>query len=173
MKVTRKVGRRHSFVSLRKHGKRSHGHKRARTYKHGKMFHKGGKDMPLFGNPPPVKFAWDGDEGRGIILNLRYTEGNKNKFDTFNIEMPINDHNDHNDYTFTFTKIGGKSSFSFNFKSSSEDSVVNKVYSAIKFGEDFENMTPVENGVTYKFIADENLAIGLRDSIKGIRTFIS
>ena len=169
MKVTRKVGRRHSFVSLRKHGKRSHGHKRARTYKHGKMFHKGGKDMPLFGNPPQVNFDWDGDEGRGIILNLRYTEGNKNKYDTFNIEMTINDRND---YTFTFTKIGGKSRFSFAFKAQSEDALINQVYSAIKFGEDFVNMTPVENGVTYKFIADVDLAYKLKDRIKGIRTFI-
>ena len=159
----------HKSYRRKRQQRRSHGHKRTRTYKHRKMFHKGGKDMPLIGNPPPVKFAWDGDEGRGIILNLRYTEGNKNKFDTFNIGMTINDRND---YTFTFTKIGGKSRFSFNFKDSSEDSVVNQVYSAIKFGEDFVNMTPVENDVTYKFIADENLAIGLRDSINGIRTFI-
>jgi len=164
MKVTRKVGRR--SVSLRKHGKRSHGHKRARTYKHGKMFHKGGKDMPLFGNPPPVKFAWDGDEGRGIILNLRYTDGNKNKYDTFDIKMTENGR------IFTFTKIGGNSSFSFAFKAQTEDALINSVCSAIRFGLDFVNMTPVENGVTYKFIADEKLAIELRDSIKGIRTFI-
>jgi hypothetical protein len=158
MKVTRKVGRRHSFVSLRKHGKRSHGHKRARTYKHRKMFHKGGKKMPLFGNPPPVNFDWNGDEGHGIIFNLRYTDGNKNKYDTFDIKMTEG-------RNFTFTKIGGKSKFSFAFKAETEDVLINYVVSAIKFGDYFPD------SANYKFIADENLAIRLRDSIKGIRTY--
>ena len=151
----------HKSYRRKRQQRRSHGHKRTRTYKHRKMFHKGGKDMPLIGTPPSATCSWDGDEGRGIILNLKYTDGNKNKYDTFNIEMTENGRN------FTFTKIGGNSRFSFAFKAQSEDALINFVVSAIKFGGYFPD------SANYKFIADENLAIGLRDSIKGIRTFIS
>ena len=107
MKVSRKAGRRsRSSVSRRrlrnkksrsgyrkkhtqrggKYGKRSRGHKRVRTHKHGRRFHRGGKCITFFTRPGPISF----EEKTGKIKNIRYTkltpgEGPSDRFDDFDI----------------------------------------------------------------------------------------
>jgi hypothetical protein len=107
MKVSRKAGRRsRSSVSRRrlrnkksrsgyrkkhtqrggKYGKRSRGHKRVRTHKHGRRFHRGGKVIGLFTKPGPISF----EEKTGKIKNIRYTKLTPGKrpsdrFDDFDI----------------------------------------------------------------------------------------
>ena len=146
MKVSRKLGRRKhsrsSSVSRRrlrnknkkhthtqkggKHGKRGRGQKRmrARTHKRGLRFHKGGKDMPLFGSVPPATIKWRKNDkwhvNWGYISNLRYKKGDdkggyKDKYDDF-IIIPVTRDvgtEGNKSYNFLFTKIGGKSDLEF------------------------------------------------------------
>lgn len=150
MKVSRKVGRhkRASSVSVSrrrlrnkksykknsyrkkhtqqggKYGKRGRVHKRMRTYKHGRRFHKGGKNMPLFGSVPPATIKWRKNDtwhvNWGYISNLRYKKsddkgGYKDKYDDF-IIIPVTrdvDTQGNKSYNFLFTKIGGKSDLEF------------------------------------------------------------
>ena len=187
MKVSRKVGRRsRSSVSRRrlrnkksrsgyrkkhtqrggKHGKRSRGHKRGRTYKHGRRFHRGGKDMPVFGKVEPVSFVWDNTTKVGTIKNLRYNKINngntKQKYDDFSIELT----KDVSGYKITLNKIEGDSRFSFSFGPLFKDAVINALYSAIKFGNNFENVEPLETDVTYTFDANVPFAEELTKSLK-------
>ena len=183
MKISRKAGRRsRSSVSRRKlrnkksrsgyrkkhtqkgrkHGKHGREHKRARTHKHGKRFHRGGKDWPWVGEPDPVAFEWNNKTNMGTIRNLRYKKNNKPKYDVFSIELSEHDGNN----IITLSKIDGDSRFSFSFGPFSKDAVINKLYSAIKFGSNFENVKPLEDGVTYTFDANESFAEELRNSLK-------
>jgi hypothetical protein len=148
-------------------GKRGRGHKRARTHKRGKRFHRGGKDWPLFREPDPVAFEWDNKTNMGTIRNLRYNKNNKGnlkrKYDDFSIKITGGD----NKYTITFTKTGGNSKFSFSFGPLSEDAVINTLFSAIRFGSEFQNVAPPpETGVTYTFDANEHFAEELKTSMK-------
>ena len=187
MKVSRKVGRRsrcsYSVYRRRlrnkktksgyrkkhthrggKHGKRGRGHKHAHTHKRGKRFHRGGKDWPLFGRVPPgVAFEWDNKTNMGTIRNLRYNKNNKQKYDDFSIELSERDGNNN---IITLTKIGGDSRFSFSFSFSSKDAVINALESAIKYGNNFENVEPLEDGVTYTFDANVQFAEELKKSLK-------
>lgn len=150
----------------RKHGKQGQGHKRTRTYKRGKRFHRGGKDWPLFGEPDPVAFEWDNKTNMGTIRNLRYNKNNKGnlkkKYDDFSIELSERDGNN----IITLSKIEGDSRFSFSFSFSSKDAVINALYSAIKFGNNFGDVKPLEDGVTYTFDANLLFAETLKNSLK-------
>lgn len=184
MKVSRKVGTRsRCFSSIsrkklknknRKHAKTQNkknmenkvgGHKRARTYKRGNRIHKGGKNMPFFGSVDPATLEWDSSNNNGTIKNLKYikiiNEKQQNKYDNFSIVLSGIDK-----HTITLTKIKGESQFSFSYNTESKDSVINELYSAIKFGHQFINVEPVVSGVTYKFHADENFATLVRDELK-------
>ena len=105
------------------------------TYKHGKRFHRGGKDMPLFGSVPPATIEWHQNDkwgiNRGHISNLRYKKsdnkgGFKDKYDDFNIEIFEKvDENGIMRYNFLFTKIGGKSDLKFLANSENSNSLNN------------------------------------------------
>jgi hypothetical protein len=189
MKVSRKVGRRsHSSVSRRrlrnkksykknsyrkkhtqrggKHGKHGRGHKRARTHKHGKRFHRGGKDMPIFGSPDPASF----DKSTKTIKNLRYIKVTgkvpKDKYDDFGINTTMSD----DKHTITFTKTGGDSRFSFSIGPySSRQIFQDEVEAAIRDGRTLTNVTYDDGSkptdVTYMFKADPELATIMREYI--------
>lgn len=150
-----------------KHGKRGRGHKHARTHKRGKRFHRGGKDWPIFGEPVAVAFEWDNKTNMGTIRNLRYNKNNKGnlkkKYDDFSIELSVNDSSQ---YTITLKKIEGDSNFSFSFGPFSKDAVINTLFSAIRFGYEFQNVNPPETDVTYTFDVNESFAKKLRDALK-------
>ena len=187
MKVSRKVGRRsHSSVSRRrlrnkksykknsyrkkhtqrggKHGKHGRGHKRARTHKHGKRFHRGGKDMPIFGSPDPASF----DASTNTIKNLRYIKVTggvpKDKYDDFGINITSSD-----GHTITFTKTGGDSRFSFSIGPYSMQTLQEEVDAAIRNGRTLTNVINEDGSqptdVTYMFEADPDLATRMRDHI--------
>jgi hypothetical protein len=191
MKISRKVGRRsRSSVSRRrlrnkksykknsyrkkhtqrggKRGKHGRGHKRMRTYKHGKKFHRGGKDMPIFGSPDPASF----DKSTKTIKNLRYIKVTgkvpKEKYDNFDIK--ITKDKDIDIYTITFTKTGGDSRFSFSIGPYSKQDFQGEVAAAIEHGRTLTNVTyddgskPTDD-VTYMFKEDLDLAITMRDYI--------
>ena len=184
MKVSRKIGRRsRSSISRRrlrnkksrsgyrkkhtqrggKYGKRSRGHKRARTHKHGRRFHRGGKDIPVFGKVPNATF----DTKTGLIKDLKYTKTTggklKNKYDDFEIRCS----KDGDNFITTFTKKEGVSRFSFSFMGKSLKVLSNNVESTIKYGHPFENVMPVETGtdVTYNFNIDQTLATQIKSYI--------
>jgi hypothetical protein len=150
-----------------KHGKRGRGHKHARTHKRGRRFHRGGKDWPLLGKPDPVAFEWDNITNMGTIRNLRYNKNNngnlKQKYDDFSIVLIDNKNTT---YTITLRKIEGDSRFSFSFGPLSKDAVINTLYSAIKFGSEFQNVDPLETDITYTFDANEDFAQKLKTSLK-------
>ena len=183
MKVSRKLGRRKraSSVSVsrrrlrnknKKHthtqkgGKRGRVHKRVRTYKHGKRFHRGGKDMPLFGSPDPARF----DPSTETIKNLRYIrviDGvRKDKYDDFGIKIT---RGSDGKYTITFTKKGGDSKFSFSFGPYELQTLQEQVDAAIRNGRVLMNIINADGSehtdATYIFKEDPELAGIIRDYI--------
>ena len=183
MKVSKKVGRhkRVSSVSVsrrrlrnrnKKHthtqkgGKRGRVHKRVRTYKHGKRFHRGGKDMPLFGSPDPARF----DPSTETIKNLRYIrviDGvRKDKYDDFGIKIT---RGSDGKYTITFTKKGGDSKFSFSFGPYELQTLQEQVDAAIRNGRVLMNIINADGSehtdATYIFKEDPELAGIIRDYI--------
>jgi hypothetical protein len=192
-RISRKVGRRsHSSISRRrlrnkksrsgyrkkhtqrggKHGKRSRGHKRGRTYKRGKRFHRGGKDMPVFGSPLAASF----DALTKTITNLRYTktinevtkEVTKEKYDDFSIMLTTNGEGNN---TITFTKTGGDSKFSFSIGPYRDMATLSQeVGDAIRIGRTFSNVINEDGGsdhtdAVYIFKANPELAAIMQDYI--------
>jgi hypothetical protein len=182
MKVSRKAGRRsRSSVSRRrlrnkksykknsyrkkhtqrggKHGKHGRGHKRARTHKHGKRFHRGGTDMPFFGSPEPASF----DASTKTIKNLRYIKVTgkvpKDKYDNFGINITTMSSGGH---TITFTKTGGDSRFSFSIGPYNMQTLQQQVDAAIRNGSAFMDVINEDGSehtdATYMFKADPELA---------------
>jgi len=198
MKVSRKVGRRSrssSSVSRRrlrnknrkhtktqkggKHGKRGRGHKRVRTYKHGRRFHRGGKDWPMFGEPEPASFVADPrttpttPSTRGNIYNLKYimstTDGDsikdKNKYDNFLLQVL---YDDEREPFCKLEKTDGKSKFSFIIGPYDNlEQLAEQVSIKIKNGSNFENVAFTSQSPTsYRFIADEELANAISHFIR-------
>lgn len=218
MKVSRKVGRRSrkhtssSSVSRRrlrnknrkhtktqkggKHGKHGRGHKRARTHKHGKRFHRGGTIVTPFTKPtnfdsatltlnlvpdmnlsnPVVKYTSRTTTGYPIIERLRYikiddeTKGKSTtRYNDFKVELLYDKTN--NTLKFTLNRVPEKESdkpLSFTFEGNT-DAVISQIH-GLGETKSFKSVQEPQSQLSFTFFvrpfSNERLFEDLANSIR-------